>query len=352
MPAPQINTFRVGKEIRVAKHPTEGEAPRDGLFPLAQGQLGHLRREGVLALAEDKVMSLSEAIDRLVQDGDCLYLAGFTHLIPYAAGHEIIRQGRRNLTLCRATPDLIYDQMIAAGCAKKVVFSWAGNPGVGLLRCFRRKVQAGEIEIEEYTHFGMVARLFAGATNLPFFPLRSITGSDLPEHNPNIRTVTCPYTGQALSVVPALNPDVAIIHAQRADRHGNAHIWGIIGEQREAAFAARKVILTCEEIVSSEVIRSDPNRTLIPGFLVDAVVEEPWGAHPSYAQGYYDRDNDFYFEWDRISRSEEMVRAWLDEWVYGVSNRQEYLARLGAEKILQLRVSSHFSVPANFGSRR
>jgi len=303
-------------------------------------------------LVEDKVMSLAEAVDRLVEDGDTVYLAGFTHLIPFAAGHEIIRQGKKDLTLCRATPDLIYDQMIAAGCARKVVFSWAGNPGVGLLRSFRKKAEAKEIELEEYTHYGMVARLWAGATNLPFFPLRSNIGSDLPAHNPNIKTVTCPYTGQVLSTVPALNPDVAVIHAQRADAQGNAHIWGIIGEQREAAFAARKVIITCEEIVSSEVIKSDPNRTLIPGFLVDAVVEEPWAAHPSYVQGYYDRDNDFYLEWDRISRSEEDLRAWLDEWVYGVSGRREYMARFGAERILKLRVNSQYSVPINLGSYR
>lgn len=301
--------------------------------------------------AHDKVTTLADAVSRLVHDGDVVYLAGFTHLIPFAAGHEIIRQGKKNLTLCRATPDLIYDQMIAAGCARKVVFSWAGNPGVGLLRAFRRAVESAALEIEEYTHFGMTCRLMAGAANLPFFPLRSHPG-DLAEHNPAIRSVVCPYTGQQVQVVPALNPDVAVIHAQRADRHGNAHIWGILGEQKEVALASRRVILTVEEIVPEHVIASDPNRTVIPGFVVDAVVEEPWGAYPSYAQGYYDRDNQAYLEWEEISRSEESLRAWLDEWVYGVKDRREFMAKLGADRILRLLPRRAYSVPVDYGVYR
>lgn len=298
-----------------------------------------------------KVMSMSEAIETLVQDGDVVYLAGFTHLIPFAAGHEIIRQRKRNLTLCRATPDLIYDQMIAAGCARKVVFSWAGNPGVGLLRSFRRAVEANQLEIEEYTHFGMTCRLMAGAANLPFFPLRTYHG-DLYRHNFQIRNVTCPYSGLTVAVVPPLNPDVAIIHAQRADKYGNTHIWGIIGEQKEVAFAARRVIVSVEEIVPEHVISSDPNRTIIPGFLVDAVVEEPWGAYPSYAQGYYDRDNQAYVEWDSISKTDESVQKWLAEWVYGVKNRQEFMAKLGAERILRLLPKRAYSVPTDYGVYR
>ncbi len=296
-----------------------------------------------------KVMTMAEAVSRFVADGDTVYAAGFTHAVPFAVGHEIIRQRKRDLVLCRATPDLMYDQMIAAGCARKLVFSWAGNASVGPLRAFRRAVEAGTVEIEEYTHYGMTARLFAAAAGLPFFPVRTNTGSDLPGVNPNLKSVTCPYTGQVLSTVPALHPDVAIVHAQRADSNGNAQIWGIVGEQKEAAFAARKVILAVEEVVDEAVIRSDPNRTIIPGFIVSAVVEEPWGAHPSFLQGYYDRDNDFYIQWDKVSSSEESLQAYLDEWVYGVSGRAEYMQKLGAERMLRLTPKRAYSVPVDYG---
>src|SRR3954466_14704215 len=231
-----------------------------------------------------KVISMQEAILRHVRDGDVVVIEGFTHLICFAAAHEIIRQRRRDLTLCRLTPDLVYDQMIAAGCARKLVFSWAGNPGAGSLHAFRRAVERGTppIELEEYSHFGMVARLCAGMARLPFWPLRDYMGTDLPVANPRIRTVACPYTGETLATVPALNPDVTIVHAQRADAEGNAQIWGLLGVQKEAAFASRHVIVVAEELVDTSVVRADPNRTLIPGMIVDAVVIEPWGAHPSY----------------------------------------------------------------------
>src|SRR5579864_7127616 len=277
---------------------------------------------------KSKTMTMTEAISRFVRDGDVLVIEGFTHLICFAAAHEIIRQRRRNLTLCRLTPDLIYDQLIAAGCAKKLVFSWAGNPGVGSLHALRRAVEKGvpqPLEIEEYSHFGMVARMSAGAAKLPFWPLHDYRGSDLPAVNPLIRSVTCPYTGQELATVPALNPDVTIVHAQRSDEDGNAQIWGLYGVQKEAAFAARRVIVVVEEIVPSNTVRADPNRTLIPGFLVDAVVCEPWGAHPSYAQGYYDRDNDFYVAWDEVSRDEQRLGEWMNEFVYGVPDRAAYM---------------------------
>src|SRR5512134_1621320 len=276
-----------------------------------------------------KLVPLSDAIAASVSDGDVLYAAGFTHLIPFAAGHEIIRQGRKNLTLARATPDLIYDQMVAAGCAKKVIFSYMGNPGVGSLRIVRSAIERGELEWEEYSHFGMITRLQAGASGLPFLPMKQTGATDLEEVNPNIKRIPDPYGGKDIIVVPALNPDVAIVHVQRADADGNAHLWGIIGEQKEAAFAARKVILTAEEIVDEAVIRSDPNRTMIPGIIVDAVCHVPYSCHPSYAQGYYDRDNQFYIEWDKISESPEAVRSWLDEWVYGVADRNEYWQKLG-----------------------
>src|SRR5271170_2012289 len=264
-----------------------------------------------------KIMSMHDAVAAFVHDGDTVVIEGFTHLICFAAGHEIIRQGRRDLTLARLTPDLIYDQMIAAGCARTLVFSWAGNPGAGSLHAFRRAVEGGTIAIEEYSHFGMVARLAAGAARLPFGVLRDYMGTDLPVANPRIRTVACPYTGEALATVPALHPDVTIVHAQRADAEGNAQIWGLLGVQKEAAFAARRVIVVVEELVDAAVIRADPNRTIVPGLIVNAIVVEPWGAHPSYVQGAYDRDNAFYVDWDIISREATTLNAWLDEWVYG-----------------------------------
>ena len=272
-------------------------------------------------------MSMTEAVTRFVRDGDTVVIEGFTHLISFAAGHEIIRQRRRDLTLCRLTPDLIYDQMIAAGCARKLVFSWAGNPGVGSLHAFRRAVEGQSLEIEEYSHFGMVARFSAGAAGLPFWPLRDYGGTDLPRANPRIKTVACPYTGEALATVPALNPDVTIVHAQRADAQGNTQIWGLLGVQKEAAFASRRVIVVVEELVEESVIRSDPNRTVIPAMIVDAVVVEPWGAHPSYAQGYYDRDNDFYVAWEGISRAPGRLERYLEEFVYGVPDRAAYVER-------------------------
>ncbi len=297
----------------------------------------------------NKLMSLKEAIAEFVHDGDSVYAAGFTHLIPFAAGHEMIRQEKRNLTLARATPDLIYDQMVAAGCARKIIFSWAGNPGVGMLRAVRVAVERGDLEVEEYSHFAMISRLFAGAANVPFMPIRSNLGSDLPGVNPQIKLMTDPYTGQPVALVPALNPDVAIIHAQRVDRVGNTQIWGIIGEQKEAAFASKRVIVTAEEIVDEAVIRSDPNRTIIPDFVVHAVCHVPYAAHPSYAQGYYDRDNDAYLAWDKISAEPDALRRWLDEWVYGVKDRAEYWARLGKDAHDRLTVQPAASQPVNYG---
>jgi len=294
-------------------------------------------------------MTMAEAIAASVRDGDTVYAAGFTHLKPFAAAHEIIRQGRRDLTLARATPDLIYEQMVAAGCARQLIFSYAGNPGVGALRLVRRAIERGELAWEEYTHYGMAARLYAGAARLPFMPLRSNRGSDLPAVNPQIRTVTCPYTGDVLSTVPALRPDVAIVHAQRADPEGNAHIWGILGEQKEVAFAADRVILTCEEVVTPGAIASDPNRTVVPGLVVDAVVHEPWCCHPSHVQGYYDRDNQFYVDWDALSADDAAVRAYLDEWIYGLPDRAAYVEKLGAAHLRALIPPPSYAAPVNFG---
>ncbi len=296
-----------------------------------------------------KLMPLSEAILQFVHDGDIVYAAGFTHLIPFAAGHEIIRQHRRDLVLARATPDLIYDQMVAAGCARKVIFSYMGNPGVGSLRIVRSAIEKGTLEWEEYSHFGMISRLQAGAAGLPFMPMNQTAASDLEKANPLIRRVVDPYSGEDVITVPALNPDVAIVHVQRADANGNSHLWGIIGEQKESAFAAKCVILTAEEIVDETVIRSDPNRTIIPGFIVSAVCHVPHASHPSYAQGYYDRDNDFYLKWDKISELAEEVKAYLGEWVYGIKDRAAYWEKLGKEVHERLAVRPRLSQAVNYG---
>jgi len=274
---------------------------------------------------------MHDAIAELVRDGDTVAIEGFTHLICFAAGHEIIRQRKRDLTLARLTPDLVYDQMVGAGVARKLVFSWLGNPGVGSLHAIRRVTEGEDatLELEEYSHFGMVGRYTAGAMGLPFFPLRSYFETDLPVANPLIRQVASPYGDGVVYAVPPLRPDVAVIHAQRADAHGNTQIWGLLGCQKEAAFAAERVIVVVEELVEEAVVRADPNRTVIPGLIVDAVVVEPYGAHPSYAQGHYDRDNAFYLEWDALSRDAASLDGWLDEFVHGVSGRAEYMDKLG-----------------------
>ena len=286
-----------------------------------------------------KVVSMSDAVAANIHDGDVVAIEGFTHLICFAAGHEIIRQRKRDLTLARLTPDLIYDQMVAAGTARKLVFSWLGNPGVGGLHAIRRRIEDADpapLEVEEYSHFGMVGRYTAGASNLPFFPLRSYFETDLPKANPLIRPIKSPYGGETVYAVPPLKPDVTVVHAQRADEHGNTQMWGLLGCQKEAAFAAERVIVVVEELVDESVVRADPNRTVIPGLIVDAVVVEPWGAHPSYVQGSYDRDNRFYRDWDGIARQAATTKAWLDEWVYGVSGRAEYMEKLGAERVAEL----------------
>jgi glutaconate CoA-transferase subunit A len=303
-------------------------------------------------MSSDKIKTMAQAVAELVKDGDTLVIEGFTHLICFAAGHEIIRQRKKNLTACRLTPDLIYDQMIAAGCVRKLVFSWAGNPGVGSLFGLRRAVEQGiprKVELEEYTHFGMVARFMAGASRLPFMHLKNFEGTALPRKNKNIRFVRCPYTGQRLATVPALNPDVAIIQVQRTDAEGNGQIWGLMGVQREAAFASKRVIIVAEQLVPSEIIRADPNRTLIPGLIVDAVVIEPFAAHPSYALGYYDRDNQFYIDWAGISKGRKGLEKYLNEWVYGLAGRKEYIDKLGTEYVDRLKAESRPSGSVNYG---
>ena len=299
-----------------------------------------------------KLCTMREAVERYVSDGCTLAIEGFTAFICFAAAHEIIRQRKRDLVLCRLTPDLIYDQMIAAGVARKLIFSYLGNPGVGSLHAIRRAVELGvprPLEIEEYSHFGMVGRYMAGAADLPFFPLRSYIGSDMPAANDLIRFVDSPYGDGPIAVVPPLKPDVAFVHAQRADVQGNTHLWGLLGTQKEVAFAAKKVVVVVEEVVDEEVIRRDPNRTLIPGLIVDAVVHEPYGAHPSYVQGYYDRDNDFYLKWDEWSRDQATTEAWLEEWVYALPDRAAYLDKLGRETLDRLAPGSLPAELVNYG---
>jgi glutaconate CoA-transferase subunit A len=299
-----------------------------------------------------KVGSLRDAVRELIRDGDVVAIEGFTHLICFAAGHEIIRQQKRDLTLCRLTPDVIYDQMVAAGVASKLVFSWLGNPGVGSLHAIRRAVEREDgdrLKLEEYSHFGMVCRYVAGASNLPFFPIRSYFDSDLPKANERIVPIQSPFGDEQVYAVPPLKPDVTVVHAQRSDRSGNTQIWGLLGCQKEAAFAADRVIVVCEELVDEEVIRSDPNRTVIPGLIVDAVVVEPRGCHPSYAQGYYDRDNRFYVQWDEISRDPELLERWLKEWVYGLESHAEYVEKLGDQRWTELAPGEAWSRPVNYG---
>jgi glutaconate CoA-transferase, subunit A len=275
------------------------------------------------------VLPLSEAVAELVRDGDVVALEGFTHLIPCAAGHELVRQGRRELTLVRMTPDVIYDQLIGMGCARKLVFSWGGNPGVGSLHRFRDAVEHDwptPLEIEEHSHAGMATRYAAGAANLPFGVLRGYAGTDLPAQTTTIASVTCPFTGEELAAVPAMRPDVGIVHAQRADAAGNVQLWGITGVQKETVLASARSIVTVEEIVDN--LEPRPGAVVLPAWVSDAVCLAPGGAHPSYAQDYYDRDNDFYVVWDAISRDRDAFRDWMRRHVLDTADVVEYHASL------------------------
>jgi len=283
-----------------------------------------------------ELVPLREAICSLVRDGSALAMEGFTHLIPFAAGHEVIRQKRKNLTLIRMTPDLIYDQMIGMGCASRLVFSWGGNPGVGSLHRFRDAIQTGwpqPLAIEEHSHADMAARYQAGASGLPFAVLRGYLGSDIPKYNGSISTVTCPFTGEVLTATRALNPDVAIIHAQKADRKGNVLIEGITGIQKEAVLAAKHSIVTVEEIVDD--LAAPINACVIPSWVVSYVCEVPGGAFPSYAHGYYQRDNAFCKAWDGISRDRETFLFWMEKHVIGTEDFAEFRRSLSADEQVQ-----------------
>jgi len=279
------------------------------------------------------IVSLAEAVGTLVHDGDTVALEGFTHLIPCAAGHEIIRQHRRGLTLVRMTPDIIYDQMIGAGCAAELVFSWGGNPGVGSLHRFRDAVEHGwpaPLALQEHSHAGMAAAYAAGASRLPFAVLRGYAGTGLPQVTTSIATIACPFTGEVLAAVPALRPDVGIIHAQQADAKGNVQLWGISGVQKEVVLAADRAIVTVEEIVPR--LEQRPGAVVLPSWVISAVAVVRGGAHPSYAHGYYDRDNGFYRRWDAISRDRDLFNGWLQSHVYDVTDIAGYFRAVESDQ--------------------
>jgi glutaconate CoA-transferase subunit A len=281
-------------------------------------------------------MALDEAVRRHVHDGDTVFVGGFGQCIPFACAHEVVRQGRRDLVLCRSGADILFDLLIAAGCVRRVVFGYLGNPGIGLAHAFRRAAEAGTIEIEDWTNFAMVLRLHAGALGVPFLPAATLLAGDM-RTSCDVREVGCPFTGERLAAIPALRPDVALIHAQRADAQGNLQLFGLPGDSVDGAMASERIIATVEQIVSREAIRAVPDRTIVPGFRVSAVSHVPWGAYPSYVDGFYGRDDDAYFAWDQLARSPDRLSAWIDAEIRGLPDFAAYLARLAPERLDRLR---------------
>jgi len=301
-----------------------------------------------------KIFSMREAVSRFIEDSDSIVMgAALEGAIPFAVGHEIIRQGKKDLTLVGPISDMLFDQIIGSGCVKKVIAAWVGNVimGVGYnMRRAKEKAIPREIEVEDHTNFSIALALHAGGLGIPFIPTKSLLGTGMMGKGQSFKEMECPYTREKLALVPALRPDVAIVQVQRADEEGNAHFWGGSGVTKEAALAARKVIMVVEEIVSKKVIQRDPNRTLIPGFLVDAVVPESWGAHPSPMQGYYNRDHEKYMTYHQDSKEREGYLKWLDTWVLGVKDRKEYLTLVGDEKMKSLLIKQHRkSLPVDYG---
>ena len=303
---------------------------------------------------EQKLFSMKEGVSRCIQDGDSIVMgAALEAAIPFSVGHEIIRQGKKDLTLIGPISDMLFDQMIGSGCVKKVIAAWVGNVIMGVGYNLRRAVEQEiprKVEIEDYTNFTISLALHAGSLGIPFIPTKSLLGTGMIAAGQPFKEMECPYTKEKLALVPALKPDVAIVQAQRADEEGNTHFWGGSGVTKEAALAARKILVVVEEIVSKKVIQRDPNRTLIPGFLVSAVIPEPWGAHPSPVQGYYNRDHEKYTTYHEESKEREGYLQWLDQWVLGVRNREAYLRLLGEEKMKSLSVKRHRkSLPVDYG---
>ena len=303
---------------------------------------------------EQKIFSMKEAVSRFIEDGDSIAMGlALEAAIPFAVGHEIIRQEKKDLTLIGPISDMLFDQLIGSGCVKKVIAAWVGNVIMGVGYNMRRAVEVGvprKIEVEDHTNFTISLALHAGALGIPFIPTKSLLGTGMMSGEHPFKEMECPYTSERLALVPALKPDVAIIQAQRTDEDGNIHFWGGSGVTKEAALAARKVIVVVEEVVSKKVIRRDPNRTLIPGFLVHAIIPEPWGAHPSPIQGYYNRDHEKYTFYHHESKQREGYLKWLEKWVLGVKDRREYLALVGEEKMRSLLVKHHRkSMPVEYG---
>ena len=301
-----------------------------------------------------KLVSMSEAIARFVPDGASVGMSlALEPLIPFAAGHEIIRQRKQNLTLIAPISDILFDQLIGAGCVAKVIAAWVGNVSEGLAHCYRRAVEHSiphPLTVQEHSNFTIALALLAASLDVPYIPTRTLLGSDLPRQNPTFRIAPSPTDGAPLLLVPAITPDVAILHVQRSDEEGNAHCWGNFGISQEAMLAARDVIIVAEEIVSREVIVSDPNRVIGPSFKVRAVVHEPWGAHPSTVQGYSNRDHAFYHDYHTRTRMPEGFEAWLDEWVMSIPDRAAYLKKLGEERVNSLRVKAHrYAAPVDYG---
>jgi glutaconate CoA-transferase subunit A len=286
-----------------------------------------------------KLMPLDEAVRRHVHDGDTVFVGGFGQCIPFASAHEIVRQGRCDLTLCRSGADILFDLLIAAGCVRKVIFGYLGNPGVGLGHAFRRTAEAGTIEIEDWTNFAMVLRLHAGALGVPFLPAATLLAGDTRTASADVRDIDCPFTGERLAAIPALCPDVGLIHAQRADAEGNLQLFGLPGDSVDGAMASARIVATVEEIVPRAVTRGAPDRTVVPGFRVSAVSHVPWGAWPSYVDGYYSRDDDAYFDWDQLARSADRLGAWIDTEIRQRPDFAAHLARLAPERLDRLRAA-------------
>jgi glutaconate CoA-transferase subunit A len=300
------------------------------------------------------LLTAKEAVSRYVDDGNTIFVGGFGNLYPFALAHEIIRLGKKNLTLAKHSPELIGDQLIGAGVISKLIISWEGNPGIGSSHCFRRAIEKKiphAVALEEYTHPAITAMLKAGAMGIPFVATKYLMGSDLMtvQQTERAKLTNCPFTDEPVCALRALQPDVALIHTQRADEEGNIQGWGILTDIRDGAFASSKVIASVEEIVPSEVSRRDPNRTIVPSFKVDALVVEPWGAHPSACQGYYDRDNSFFLEYEGTTRSLEGFQSYLEKWVYSVKDRAEYVRLFGLERLQSLRPKPYLSEPVNYG---
>lgn len=288
------------------------------------------------AISMSKIVPLKTAIRHHVRSGDTVFIGGFGQCIPFAAAHEIVRQGRTDLALCRSGADILFDLLIAAGAVRKVIIGYLGNPGLGLAHAFRRAAESGSIEIEDWTNFSLILRLHAGALGVPFLPTATLAGGDIPA-GVDVRRIECPYTGERLSAVPALNPDVALIHAQRADAHGNLQLFGLAGDTLEGAHASRRIVATVEEIVPPEIVRSAPDRTVIPGFRVSSVSLVPWGAYPSYVHGHYGRDDACYAEWDRLARDAGNLALWIDRHIRSHDDFAGYVSGLEPDRLDDLK---------------